>query len=176
MGLLDFFLNLLSGGTRLTCPGCGTEGARKNPDGSISCKNPTCRYFNVSPGQSPAEARTPRQTGTTLRTDGNFRPAQPVTIRYRNFAGQDRTFTAERDSIVRKKNHVVARVAPTGGKITLSCDRIQNLSEVEAGLPQRVAPGQTWPTRRERQVLGYHKKRGTTSPLYQQVRAKYPNW
>jgi hypothetical protein len=29
---------------------------------------------------------------------------------------------------------------------------------------------------REAQVLGYHKKHGTSSPLYQKVRAKYPNW
>src|SRR5215510_10072910 len=26
------------------------------------------------------------------------------------------------------------------------------------------------------QVLSYHKKYGTTSPLYEKLRAKYPNW
>ena len=25
-------------------------------------------------------------------------------------------------------------------------------------------------------MLGYHKKHGTSSPLYQKIRAKYPNW
>ena len=33
-----------------------------------------------------------------------------------------------------------------------------------------------WPTPRERQVLAYHKKYGTTSPLYEKIRAKYPDW
>ncbi len=174
MGLWDLISNLLSGG--VTCPACGTEGARKNADGSITCKNPTCRNFNVSPGQGPAEAPAPRQRGTNVVTHGNFRPNEPVTIRYRNFAGQDRTFEAEKSSIVRKKNHLVARVAPTGGKITLSRDRIQNLSDVEAQMPQRLAPGQAPPSRKERQVLGYHQKHGTTSALYEEIRAKYPNW
>jgi len=97
-------------------------------------------------------------------------------IRYRNFQGQERNFSADADSIVRKKNHIVARVAPTGKKIALSRERIQNLSEVESAFPQRVAAGQPWPTPRERQVLGYHKKHGTSSPLYEKIRAKYPNW
>jgi hypothetical protein len=39
-----------------------------------------------------------------------------------------------------------------------------------------VAPGQAMPSQLERQVLGYHKKYKTTSPLYQQIRAKYPHW
>jgi hypothetical protein len=25
-------------------------------------------------------------------------------------------------------------------------------------------------------VLGYHKKHKTTSPLYEKIRAKYPDW
>lgn len=111
-----------------------------------------------------------------MPTRGDFRPEHPVSIRYRNAAGLDRTFSAERDSLIRKGNHLVARVAPTGEKIALLRDRIQNLSEVEAAFPQRVATGQAWPTPRERQILGYHKKNGTTSPRYEQVRAKYPNW
>jgi len=32
------------------------------------------------------------------------------------------------------------------------------------------------PTARERQVLAYHKKYKTTFPLYEKIRAKYPNW
>jgi hypothetical protein len=41
---------------------------------------------------------------------------------------------------------------------------------------ERVEPGQNWPTPREHQVLSYHKKHRTTSPLYEKIRAKYPNW
>ena len=163
MGLLDFLTSLFGGGATIDCPNCGTPGARKKSDETILCKNPKCPYFD------PA-------LGTTVPTSGNFRPEHPVSIRYTNFAGQDHEFSAERDSLVRKKEHIVAQVAPTGRKITLSRQRIQNLADVESHMPQRIAPGQAWPTGRERQILNFHKKRGSTSPRYEQLRAKYPNW
>lgn len=172
MGLLEFLRSLFFGGSKLQCPSCGTIGARRDADGRIHCKNPSCSYFDVE----LARAGTIRQAKTTIPTQGNFRPADPITIQYKNFAGQERSFVAERESVVRKRNHLVGRVTPTGRKIALSRDRIQNLSEVEARLPQRVAPGQDWPSARERQVLSYHKKHGSTSPLYEKIRAKYPNW
>lgn len=172
MGLLDFLKSLLSGGSKLQCPGCGTIGAQQDAQGRIRCKNPSCQYFDARSGAGATQSRT----GTTVPTQGNFRPGDPLTIQYRNFAGQERSFVAERESLVRKRNHLVGRIAPTGAKIALSRERIQNLSEVEARLPQRVAPGQDWPSPRERQVLSYHKKHGSSSPLYEKIRAKYPNW
>jgi len=172
MGLLDFLLNLFSGGNKIQCPSCGAQGARKDSDGTIHCSNPTCPYFDAALGRRG----TLRQAATRLVTQGNYQPAHPVTIRYKNFQGVDRTFSAEQESLVRKGNHIVGQVAPTGRKIALSRDRIQNLSEVESGFPQQVGPGQEWPTPRERQVLSYHKKHGSTSPLYEKVRAKYPEW
>jgi hypothetical protein len=99
-----------------------------------------------------------------------------VAIQYRNFQGQDKIFHADARSLHREKNHIVATVAPKGRQITLSRDRIQNLEEVERQMPQRVAQGQNWPTPRERQVLNYHKKHGSTSALYEKIRAKYPTW
>jgi hypothetical protein len=167
MGLLDFLINLLFSGNQVRCPSCGTAGARKTQEGQTHCKNPSCLHFDASLG---------RHAGTTVPTAGSFRPVQPITIRYRNFAGQDRTFVAELESVVRKGNHLVGRVAPTGRKIALLRERIQNLGEVDSQLPQRVASGQTWPTPRERQVLGYHKKHGTSSPVFDKIRAKYPDW
>ncbi len=171
MGLFDFLISWFGGGG-IQCPSCGAQGARKTNDGLVHCKNPSCPYFDASLGVTGKL----RQAHTTMPTRGDFRPKSPVSIRYRNFAGQDRNFSAERDSIVRKNNHLVAEVSPTGRKITLSRERIQNLTEVENAMPQQVAPGQSWPTPRERQILGYHKKNGTTSARYEQVRAKYPNW
>lgn len=159
MGLLDFLRKLLTGESNtMPCPNCGVPGALRADDGRISCRNPTCSYFDAG------------------RSRGNYAPEHPITIRYRNFAGQERTFSAERESIVRKRNHLVAQVAPTGLKITLSRDRILNLREVESVLPQKIAPGQAWPTVRERQILGYHKLNGTTSPRFEEIRRKYPNW
>lgn len=168
MGLLDFLISLFGGGQKIDCPNCGTAGARKARDGTVRCKNPQCPNFDASLMLGRRIAPVP--------TEGSFSPEQPVSIRYVNFVGQSRDFSAERQSLVRKQNHIVAQVAPTGRKITLSRDRIQNLSAVESYMPQRVEPGQNWPTGRERQILNYHKKHGTTSPRYEQVRAKYPNW
>ncbi len=168
MGLLDLLIGLFGGKKKIDCPNCGTPDAREARDGSIQCRNQKCPNFDASLALGRYIAPVP--------TEGDFRPEHPVSICYVNFAGQSRDFSAERDSLIRKKNHIVAEVAPTGRKIALSRDRIQNLSEVEAAMPQQVAPGQPWPTPRERQILGYHKKHGTTSPRYQQIRAKYPNW
>jgi hypothetical protein len=111
MGLLNFLKSLISG-SKLQCPGCGTMGAQQGPEGKIHCKNPSCSYFD------PGSGKTGRQTrgGTSLPTEGSFRPTEPVTIRYRNFAGQDRVFEAERKSMVRKGNHLVGKVAPRGGE------------------------------------------------------------
>ncbi len=173
MGLLDFLINLFSGRNKaIPCPNCGAEGAQRIDESTVQCPNASCPYFDPSLGAHG----TLHRAGTRVPTRGNFQPARPLSIRYRNFAGQERTFTADADAAVRKRNHIVARVTPTGRKIALSRDRIQNLSEVESALPQQVEAGQPWPTRRERQVLYYHKKHGTTSPLYEKIHAKYPNW
>ena len=128
------------------------------------------------PQASPGPGRPVGQARTSVRTEGAFRPARPVTIQYRNFEGRGKAFVAEGDSITRKGNHLVGRFAPTGRTMTLSRDRIENLRDVESVLLQRLAPGQQPPTPRERQVLGYHKKHRTSSPLFEKIRARYPNW
>jgi hypothetical protein len=183
MGFLDF----LKGEQKLQCPNCGADGAKKSKDGTIHCPNRSCPYFdtnlagagtpaNWTPGSQPAKAARTGFLGGLPGKKGTFVPARPITIRYRNFQNQDKEFTADADATVRKKNHLVAAVAPKGTKIALSRDRIQNLSEVENALPRKVESGQPWPSPREAQVLGYHKKHGTSSALYQKIRAKYPNW
>jgi hypothetical protein len=152
MGLLDFLTGWFFRGDKIECPGCGASAALETSDGLIHCRNRRCP--NYDPGYVIG-GRLVRRLAT-VPTEGNFRPGYPVSIRYINFAGQSRNFSAERDSLVRKKN--------------------QNLGEVDGHMPQRVAPGQKWPTGRERQILNYHKNHGTSSPRYEQLRAKYPNW
>src|SRR5579862_2240258 len=158
-GELVGFLDFLFGRTK--CPLCGTKGARIS-DGRTRCPNPSCQYFDGTLGR-------PRQS--------DYSPVSPLYIRYRNFQGQEKTFTGEKESLRRTKNHIIARVAPTGQNISLSRDRIQNLSEVEEAVPQvSDAERQSRPTARERQVLAFHKKHKSSSPLYEQIRAKYPDW
>jgi hypothetical protein len=171
------FLDFLSG--KIKCPNCGRDGAKKSGDG-YKCPNPNCKWFDASLGQKEV-VRTMRnpQTGEPMRVttyQSVFTPARTIAITYRNFKGELKTFDADPESAVHKKNHWSVKISPSGCRIALSRDRIQNLSEVEASLPQRLAPGQAPPTPRERQVLGYHKKYKTTSRLYEEIRAKYPNW
>ena len=103
MGLLDFLFG------RGKCPQCGTAGARKS-QGQTRCPNPSCRYFDASLRQS---------ADTPLEWRGDFSPASPFAIRYRNFRGEEKTFTAERLTLRRSRNHIVAQVAPTGTSISL---------------------------------------------------------
>lgn len=170
MGFLDDLFG------KKTCPVCGAKGARITPI-ETRCPNPACQYFDPSLGrqeQPASQASGPAEP--SVRGKSGFVPQDGIEIRYRNFQGQEKTFKAERNSLKRRKNHILARVAPTGKYITLSRDRIQNLGDVDTALPKGMRSEAPWPSGRERQVLNYHKKHGTRSSLYDQVRAKFPDW
>jgi hypothetical protein len=169
MGFFDFLM-----GAAVRCPLCGAPDARRSGD-RVICPNPLCRNSaERQSGSAPGGGASPPKAASAPR--GRWQPQRPLTIRYRNFQGVEQTYSAETDSCRRRKNHISVAVAPTGRRITLRRDRIQNLAEVEASCGGRLAEGQPEPTPRERQVLSYHKKHGTTSPLYERIRAKYPNW
>lgn len=197
MGFFDSIVGALTG--KNPCPACGTPGGSSGPSGSFRCLNPLCKNFDptlmggvasqppasssgASSSAPAASAPPPAASGWRTQTSGTP-PAPPsasgggtVQIRYLNHAGETKVFTADVGSLHRIKEHIQARVQPKRATITLARKRIQNLAEVEALMPARVAPGQEWPSSRERQVLSFHKKHQSTSPLYEKVRAKYPNW
>ncbi|MBZ5524903.1 MAG: hypothetical protein LAP21_21945 [Acidobacteriia bacterium] len=180
MGFGRFIGDLLSGKTN--CPLCGTPGSTKEGD-RVRCLNPQCANFFLTPGQVPAEPRAPKpasqspQSAPQAPASGpGLGSARTITIQYKNFQDQHKTFTADVGSLRRKKNHIVARVAPSGKILSLSRDRIQNMTEVDQCLPAYMRTGAPYPTAKERQVLGYHKKHKSTSPLYEKIRAKFPDW
>jgi hypothetical protein len=184
MGFLNSLLNLFSGSIK--CPACGMPGAKKVGD-RIECINPLCQNFDAARAstQPPVQPTAPPRAGSSAPPGTvAYQPQSPapqpkpgqVAIQYRNFRGENKTFLADASSLQRKNNHIVATVAPKRRTIALSRDRIQNLSEVDAVLPERDRSDAPRPTPRERQVLGYHRKHGTTSPLYEKIKAKYPNW
>jgi len=164
MGLFDFLFG------KKNCPNCGTKGARTK-DGRTRCPNPSCQYFDGTLGRSGVL----QAAGLRAARRSDFVPTNALDIRYVNFQGLEKTFKGDKDWIVRRRNHIIVRVAPTGETITLSRDRIQNLSEVEEALPKTPEP-EPRPTARERQVLSYHMRYKSTSPLYEKIRAKYPDW
>jgi hypothetical protein len=165
MGLLDFLFG------KKHCPQCGTKGARMS-EGRTRCPNPSCQYFDGSLGRGGVL----RMAGMRVSRRSDYSPARPLAIRYCNFQGFEKIFTADKESLQRKRNHILARVMPTGERIALSRDRILNLEVVEQALPQPIEPPQLKPTARERRVLSFHKNHKSTSPLYQKLREKYPHW
>jgi len=164
------FLDSLFGKSR--CPRCGSKGARKSGN-QTRCPNPSCQFFDATLRAAHGGFRV-RESAPPSRSD--YSPESPVEIHYRNFRGEEKSFIAEKQTLRRKRNHIVAQVAPTGENISLSRDRIQNLADVEDALSVPAESEDTSPTARERQVLSYHKKHKSTSPLYEEIRSKYPDW
>jgi len=160
MGLFDFLFG------KKDCPQCGAKGARTE-GAKVRCPNPECRNFDGTIGRW---AR-----GSARRSD--YQPDRLLEIRYRNFRGEEKTFRADENSLLRRRNHISVCVAPTGERISLSRDRIQNLAEVEDAIPKKSKEETpAGPNPRERRVLSFHRNHKSTSPLYEQLRAKYPDW
>jgi len=115
--------------------------------------------------------RNPR-TGQKIYRDvpsdfdpGNYR----IEVRYLNFRAEAKTFEGDWRTLRRRGKHVSLQVAPTGTRIALATDRIQNVADVEDALGR-------CPTTPESRVLAYHAKRGTTSQRCEELRRKYPDW
>lgn len=177
------FLDSLLGKKGEKCPNCGFPGAQIS-GAQVRCLNPMCANFMFAQGQTEAPrsaASEPSRPAPSSQQVSQQRPApvsRPINIQYLNFQGQQKTFTADASTLKRTREHIVAQVAPKGQSIALARRRIQNLQEVEEALPpgQRGNSGESYPNARERQVLSYHRKHKSTSPLYEKIRAKYPNW
>ena len=174
MGLIKSLIDALSGGMK--CPACGTRGAKRVRD-TIRCLNPVCQFFNPQATKEARAARARvRDTASKQARVPNVPSGDTVSIRYRNSRGESKTFSADRSSLRRRHNHIVARVAPSWKQVSLARDRVENLTDIDTHLPERDRSEAPQPSARERQVLGYHKKYGTTSPLFEKIRAKYPKW
>ena len=175
MGLFDLF----SG--KIDCPDCGSPGAKKS-GGRVLCPNAACQNFDSEVAAAQRASGTPaRRAAAPPAGAASFADSQPmgtdtITVRYRNFQGQEKTFSGDPATARRRGNHISLCIAPKGIRVSLARERIQNLSEVEAVCSERIAEGKDRPTRVERQVLAYHKRHGTTSARYESARAKYPDW
>jgi hypothetical protein len=185
MGWFDWFSQ------PVRCPLCSDPGARQTLFGKVKCPNQGCRNFDwaqwqrrESERQRPApderaaagemRRRVNPRTGEPVYQEidraAEFRPGEnAIEIAYQNYQGEDKVFVGDRRTIRRRGKHISLCVAPTGTRIALSLDRIENRAEIEALLGR-------CPTAREARVLAYHASRGTTSPLYERLRARYPDW
>ncbi len=162
----------------IDCPECGQASARRSLFGKIRCPNPACSLHdaNLARLQKAASGglryRDPR-TGQVIvkeKTKEAFAPGSfAIEIAYTNFRGEEKTFVGDGRTLRRKGNHFSIRCAPTGRRLALARERIRNLQEIE-DLARRL------PTRREQVVLAFHKRRGSTSALYESLRRRYPDW
>jgi hypothetical protein len=92
-----------------------------------------------------------------------------IHVHYVNFEGEQRTFVGDRRTLKRRNAHFSLRVGPSGTRIALKADRIQNCDEVEQATPDE-------PNSQEKRVLSLHRRRGTTSSQFQTLKARYPEW
>src|SRR5512140_1177230 len=108
MGIFDkFFSGGKSGetsGSSNTCPACGSMAM--SIGGRVFCTNPVCKNFAAtalsSQGSTPPYSAT--QPQSTSSHSGSFAPQRPITVRYKNFRGEEKTFTADAASTVPHKN------------------------------------------------------------------------
>jgi hypothetical protein len=92
-------------------------------------------------------------------------------IRYRNFRGNEIIYSADARTAYQAREYVVVRLAPTGKRVAFKLDRIQNRSDVESAMSDNPVPSGN-----ERRILHYHLKHGSSSPAFEKLRLKYPNY
>jgi len=157
----------------VNCPECGTWGAKKSLF-KVKCVNPNCRKYDAERAAEVAQSRVTGKNASEVFTHlkGKADPEEyTLQIRYRNFRGDEMVYAAHPRTLYQSGVHVVARLAPTGKRVTFALEKIQNRDEVETALRENPQP-----SGHERRVLRYHLKRGTTSALFEKLRQKYPNY
>ena len=164
MGLFDF------SGSIISCPACGARFAKKS-FWKIRCVNSNSSKYN---SEYAAQFNLKRITGKAAtevspHLAGSFSPQDPITIQYENFRGDELRYQADVTGAYRTGDHVVIRVSPTGRRVAFLVSSIKNRSELEGRLSQEEVPAP-----QERRILNFHLRRGTSSPIFSELRKKYP--
>ena len=165
MGILDFL------GKYSTCKACGQRRAW-SVLGKIKCQNMSCVHFDrefADRERSTLEKRRTESAQSRPR-EGNFDPGEyKIDVRYTNYLGVEGASSGGRRTIWRTKGPFSLLLCPTGRRVSFARARILNLNDLEQGTP-------AGPTAREKQVLNYHKSKGTSSALFEEIRKKYPDY
>lgn len=168
MSVFDFFANPVS------CPACGEPGAWRFL-WMVRCANMACPHFyreTMQQVQVQQLRLQPRSRSSRAAARASAQPAfgtsaikDNVTIQYKNFRGEDKSFVGDAATARRRGNHISLCVQPTGKRIALNRDRITNLDQVERMIPLPV----------ERHIISYHRLRQSSSPRYEEILRKYPH-
>lgn len=157
----------------VACPKCGTWGAKKSL-WKVKCVNPSCEKYDSEYAQAYKQNRAIGKTAAEVFTHlkGKADPNDyTLNIRYHNFRGDEIIYSADPRSAYRTGPFVVLRLAPTGRRVTFRLERIENRSEIE-----QIIRDNPQPSGHDRRVLRYHLRRGTSSPLFEELRKKYPDY
>jgi hypothetical protein len=168
MSLFDMF------GKECGCPGCRQRGAKKFM-GKVKCRNANCVNYDRDFAQKNPMPMGGAQSPAPLpRFSGDFDPgSNKLEIRYRNFRGDEQTYVGDRRTLRRRGQHISLRLAPTGRRASFALKWIVSPSGLDETAQKTETEG---PNARESRVLDYHRKKGTTSPLYETLRKKYPQF
>jgi hypothetical protein len=167
MGLLD------SNTGAVRCPACGTWGAKKSL-WKVKCRNISCNKFDAEYAAAYQQSRAVGKPATQVFTHlkGKADPAEySLQIRYKNFRGDELTYSADPRSAYRRGEYVVVRLTPTGKRVSFKLSSIQNSSEVET-----ILGSNSQPSGNERRILKYHLRKGSSSALFEELRQKFPNY
>jgi len=157
----------------VTCPECGTWGAKKSL-WKVKCTNPACAKYDSEYAEAFRQSRVVGKPASEVfsHLKGKADPADySLQIRYQNFRGDEITYSADPGSAYQRSEFVVVRLAPTGQRVAFKLAKIQNRSEVESVLSENPQPSGD-----ERRVLHYHLRHGSSSPAFEKLRQKYPNY
>lgn len=166
MGLFEMFAK------DCACPECRTRGA-KRWGSKVKCRNPNCVNYDRTLAER-LSARMESKPTPPLPTSGDFDPgSNTIEIRYRNFRGDEQTYRGDRRTLRFRGDRISLCLAPTGRRASFATKWIISPSGLQE--EARKAKDER-PSGVERRVLAYHKKRKSTSPLYERLRAKYPNF
>lgn len=157
----------------VACPKCRAWGAKKSL-WKVKCINPSCEKYDSEYAQAYKQSRAIGKTAAEVFTHlkGKADPSDyTLKVRYHNFRGDEITYSADPTTAYQTGPFVVVRLAPTGRRVTFKLERIENRAEVEQATRENPQP-----TARERRLLRYHLRRGTSSPLFEELRQKYPRY
>lgn len=113
----------------IICPLCRQRGAKQTL-GLIKCPNPHCVKYDSRLVPPSGAIVSQRQKMKFL--SGNFDPGpNTITIRYRNYLGEDRTYKVDKTTLQTKGEHITVCAVPTGKRIAFNKRFIANLKEIE---------------------------------------------
>jgi hypothetical protein len=155
------------------CPECRTWGAR-SLFGKTRCRNSGCSHFDVQLTMEPVPEPPLRKP--LKNHAGSFNPANTVSFRYRNFQGEERSYTGDANSVRIRGDHVSIRLLPAGVRAAFRRKHFIGAAPVPPG------GNALKPTPQEAQILGYWRRReesgrGVSLPeRYLDLKKKFPSW